>query len=224
LKEQIAQHRYPASGRAGASIQQRRASLPARQTRQPVPQVDDGEDDDDIYPKRPPTSAIRYTRQPEVYTQGNRRLVVHREPPPKKRRFHWLFFVGLAMFIMIFGWIIFSALANWWQVKQNDWTYGNPRTFQTDQAVGINDSSQTPSHFIAINLHGDVFVIDLEGGNPTKAQSIPIIGLSSDRDGDPVTISFQDVNGDGKLDMLVHVAGFTIILLNNGKTFIAQHQ
>lgn len=128
------------------------------------------------------------------------------------------------MFIMVFGWILFGALGNWWQAKQNDWTYGNPRTFQTDQAVGINDSLQTPSHFIAINLHGDVFVLDIEGGNPTKAQSIPIIGLSSGLDGDPVTISFQDVNGDGKPDMLVHVAGFTIILLNNGKTFIAQHQ
>jgi hypothetical protein len=135
-----------------------------------------------------------------------------------------MFFVGLAMFIMVVGWVIFGALSNWWQDKQNDWTYGNPRTFQTDQAVGINDSPQTPSHFIAMNLNGDVFVLDIEGGNPTKAQSIPVIGLSSDQDGDPVTISFQDVNGDRKPDMLVHVASFTIVFLNTGKTFVGQHQ
>jgi hypothetical protein len=185
------------------------------------------EEDEEEYPAetRPGTSAIRYTdtRGNQVIRQGNRKIVVHREPP-KKRRAHWMFFVGLAMFIMVFGWIAFGALANWWQDKQNDWTYGNPRTFQIDQAVGINDPTQMPSHFIAMNLHGDVFVIDIEGGNPTKAQSIPIIGLSSDHEGDPVTISFQDVNGDGKLDMIVHVAGFTIVFLNNGKTFIAQHQ
>jgi hypothetical protein len=124
---------------------------------------------------------------------------------------------------MVFGWVAFGALANWWQEKQNDWTYGNPRTFQIDQAVGINDSPANPSHFIAMNLRGTVFVIDLEGGDPTKAQSLPIIGLSQDQQNDPVTISFQDVNGDGKPDMLVHVAGFTIVLLNTGKTFQGKH-
>src|SRR2546430_15388266 len=50
------------------------------------PQVyDDEEDDDDIYPQRPPTSTRRYLQpRQEVYTDGNRNIVVHREPPPKK--------------------------------------------------------------------------------------------------------------------------------------------
>lgn len=125
---------------------------------------------------------------------------------------------------MVFGWIAFGVVANWWQDKQNDWTYGIPRTFQMDQVVGINDSTSNPSHFIAMNLRGSIFIIDIEGGNPAKAQSIPVIGLSVDQENDPVTISFQDVNGDGKLDMLVHVAGFSIVFLNTGKTFVGQHQ
>lgn len=183
--------------------------------------------EEEEYPQetRPGTSTIRYTdtRGNQVIRQGNRQIVIHRELPRKKRRVHWMLFVGIVLFVMVFGWVAFGALANWWQDKQNDWTYGNPRTFQVDQAVGINDSPANPSHFIAMNLRGTVFVIDLEGGDPTKAQSLPIIGLPQDQQNDPVTISFEDVNGDGKPDMLVHVAGFTIVLLNTGRTFQGKH-
>src|SRR2546423_5251500 len=114
--------------------------------------------DDDISSQRPPTSSRRFIqprqvrsgneRTQEVYTDGNRKIVVHRQPPPKKQRSHWMVFVGIALFVMVFGWVAFGALANWWQDKQNDWTYGNPRTFQMDQAVGIHDSPANPSHFI----------------------------------------------------------------------------
>ncbi len=196
LREQLGhQYRQETSDRTGVFIQRRRASAiqnTSRTTqdrsRQAIqPQQYDEEDDDVIYDQRPHTSARRYIQAPEVYTQGNRRIVVHREPLPK-RRVHWMVFVGIALFIMVLGWVAFGALANWWQDKQNDWTYGNPRTFQMDQAVGINDSPANPSHFIAMNL-----------------------------------LSFDDVNGDGKPDMLVHVAGFTIVLLNNGKTFVGKH-
>jgi hypothetical protein len=37
----------------------------------------------------------------------------------------------------------------------------------------------------------------------------------------PVTLSFLDVNGDGKPDMLVHVADQTLIFTNNGTKFVA---
>src|SRR2546421_2380398 len=133
------------------------------------PQVYDEEDDDDIYPQRPPTSTRRYLQpRQEVYTDGHRKIVVHREPPPQKRRVHWMFFVGLAMAVMVVGYVLLSTFGAWWQTKQDDLTYGNPRTFQTDQSVGINDSPANPSHFIAMNLRGTVFVIFFEGGNPTK--------------------------------------------------------
>src|SRR6266567_6345357 len=42
----------------------------------------------------------------------------------ERTRFHWLVFVGLAMFIMIIGWLTFSALSSWWSVQQDDWHYG----------------------------------------------------------------------------------------------------
>src|SRR5450759_1344455 len=42
----------------------------------------------------------------------------------RRARFHWLVFVGIAMFVMILGWIAFNALSNWWQITQDDWHYG----------------------------------------------------------------------------------------------------
>src|SRR5437868_12181949 len=84
---------------------------------------------------------------------------------PRRIRFHWLIFVGVAAIIMIIGWIAFSALASWWQVTQDDWHYGRPRTFQIDAVVGHNDSAANPSHFIALNLNRHIQIIEIPGGD-----------------------------------------------------------
>src|SRR5260370_21968578 len=70
------------------------------------------------------------------------------------------------------------SLGSWWQHVQDDWTYGMPRTYQTDAVVGHNhDSSGHPSHFIAINLHGQVDVVELPSGDPAKLRlfHVPIL-------------------------------------------------
>ena len=84
----------------------------------------------------------------------------------QKTRFHPLVFFGIGLFIMIIGWLSFSALSNWWSGKVNDWTYGVPRTYQTDAVVGHGDSAAHPSHFITINLNGKIEVIEIPGGDP----------------------------------------------------------
>lgn len=130
------------------------------------------EESDSYYPKRMPSSARRYTTTDghEIIQQGNKRIVIHKEPPPKpKRRFHWLSFVGLALFTMIVGWIAFTLLTSWWQAKQIDWKYGFPRTFQVDQFVGHADSSNHPNHFIAVNVAGTIEVVEL---NTTRRMTI----------------------------------------------------
>lgn len=137
-----------------------------------------------------------------------------------RRRFHWLFFVGLAMFTMLIGWVLFTTVANWWQITQDDWHYGRPRTYQVDQVVGHNDSPSSPSHFIAINLRGQVEVIEFPGGDATKAKIYlgPHL-IGSGQDLAPVTLTFQDVNGDGKIDMIINVQGSHFIFLNTGTEF-----
>ncbi len=212
MKEQIAFNDIP-----------RRAT--AYQTaRQPAVQAEyEVEEDDSYYSQRMPTSTRRYDRaqDQEVITQGNRRIVIHRAPPPQeKRHMHWLVWIGLGMLVMIAGWILFSSASTWWTNQQNTWAYGLPRTYQTDQVVGHADSVAHPSHFIALNLNGHIDVIELPGGDATHARIYTgpeLFGVDAMLT--PVTFSFKDVNGDGKPDLLLHVQDQTIVFLNDGNQF-----
>jgi hypothetical protein len=148
------------------------------------------------------------------------------EPRPQSRRggylhVHWLVYVGLSMFIMLLGWVALSTLGTWWQSAQDDWHYGRPRTYQADAVVGHNnDSASNPSHFIAINLNRHILIIELPAGDASKAKiySGPIL-LGQGQDLTPVTLSFKDVNGDGKPDMLVWVADSHFVFINDGGGF-----
>lgn len=180
----------------------------------------DVEEDASYYPQRMPTSTRRYTTTQghQVIEQGNKRIVIHKEPPPKpKHKFHWMTFVGLAFLVMIVGWVAFTLLTNWWQAKQLDWKYGNPRTFQVDQFVGHADSSAHPNHFIAVNDNGMIEVVELNVN--ARNDHIYVITTTSGAS-IPVSVSFADVNHDGKVDMLVTIGNsYTVILLNNGTEF-----
>ncbi len=133
---------------------------------------------------------------------------------------HWLLFVGLAMLIMVTGWVVFSAAATWWQVTKDDWRYGRPRTFQTDFVVGHNDSAANPSHFIALNLNRRIEIIEFPGGDPTKAKIFLGPTLIGDgQDLAAVTLTFKDVNGDGKPDMVVNVEDSHFVFINDNGTF-----
>lgn len=163
-------------------------------------------DDDTQLPARiTPRSAIRYRPSQE-------------QVKPRKR-VHWLVFVGLAMFIMIFGWIAFNAVGQWWQGVLNNIDYGTPRTYQTDENVGHNGRI---SHFIVLNNQGEIHVIELQRGHPEASKIYTITILPVDQAYLPATITFQDINGDGKEDALVHVGNTEIPLYNNGTGFQSQ--
>ena len=134
--------------------------------------------------------------------------------------FHWLFFVGLAMLVMLLGWVLLSSLLNWWQVWQDDLHYGRPRTFQVDAVVGHNDSEGNPSHFVAINLRRQVEIIEFPGGDSSKAKIYigPVL-IGEDQDLAVVTLSFKDVNGDGKPDMIVNVQNSHFVFINENGSF-----
>jgi hypothetical protein len=134
--------------------------------------------------------------------------------------FHWLVFVGLAMLTMVVGWVLLTMFANWWQITQDNWHYGYPRTYQVDEVVGQNDSTAHPSHFMAINLNSHVEVIEFPGGDPSKAKVYvgpTLIGPNANLA--PVTLTFKDVNGDGKLDMIVNVQGSHLVFINDSGQF-----
>jgi hypothetical protein len=206
------------------------------------------EEDERYYTTRQPTSARRYTTSADdhVIRQGNRKFVIHdeyppvrqrrlqppqdheEEPEPKPRRhMHFLVWIGAALFIMLFGWIALSALGSWWQAKQDDWTYGiSPRTYQTDAVVGHNDSPGSPTHFIALNNKGQIIILELPGNDASKARSYSITTITNNDGNPPVRVSFQDLNKDGKPDMLIEIGDpgsvVTIILFNNGTEFVSK--
>jgi hypothetical protein len=183
----------------------------------------DLEEDEEYYSQRPHTSSVRYTQPREqVIQRGNRRIVIHNEPPPRKN-FHWSVFLGLGMILALSLWIAGSYVIAWWSNHQLDSIYGNPRTYQTDQVVGHADSTDHPTHFIAVNLNSRITIIEIPGGDNSHARIYSGPTLYSDNGNlTPVTLEFKDVNGDGKVDMLVHIGDQQIIYLNDGSQFKPQ--
>lgn len=161
------------------------------------------------------STPARASRNRTIETQQHQSLYSRRP-----HGFYWLFFVGIAFLTMVLGYVSFNAFGSWWQIHQDDGTYGRPRTFQVDAVVGHDDSFQHPSHFIAMNLNRHVLVIEVPGGDVSK--SIIYYGptlLGDGQDLTPVTLTFQDMNGDGRPDMVIHILDQTIVFLNNGSKF-----
>jgi hypothetical protein len=158
------------------------------------------------------TTARRLDRNPlETRQLRNRRFDAGR----------LLIVVGVALLIMLLGWLALSWLGTWWTTQTNDWTYGRPRTFQTDAVVGHHDSPGHPSHFLALNLNRHVLVIELPGGDPSKAIMYTGPTLVGDgQDLTPVTLSFTDVNGDSKPDMEIRILDQVIVFRNTGSKFV----
>jgi hypothetical protein len=186
--------------------------------------------DDDQRQAVAPKSALRFTDEygNEVLRQGNRQLVFHKMKQP--HRLHWLFFIGIGMaiaLVLFFGW---QWIATSIQTNNMNSTYGMPRTYQIDAVVGHGDSAVHPSHFIFQNLAGHIIVIELPGGNIKNAHIYggPTI-YTANAAQVPVTGRFEDVNGDGRPDMILSIGTGTatvqtITWLNNGSLFVPQSQ
>ena len=210
---------------------QQRNSIPPRRSvtqsqliarRQPPPE--DIEEDYPDDPPRMPSSARRYydTRGNQVIEQGNRRLVIHDAPPPHKQK-HWLLPLGIGMLSMVILFFGINWAGNWWNNHQLDTQYGMPRTWQTDEVVGHSDSPDHPTHFIFLNLNSHVLIIEIPGGDSSKAQIYSAGQIySADSASTPITGTFEDVNGDGKVDMVVHIGDQRVVFINNGTQFKPQ--
>ncbi len=131
-------------------------------------------------------------------------------------RAHPLLYLGVGMLVMLTLWTLLTGVVNWAGTTLDDIHYGRPRTFQTDAFVGHNEAVGTPSHFIAINLHGRIEVVEMPGGDPSKARIY--LGPQLYGAGDelvPVTLRFADVNGDHQPDMIIRFQGSQIVFIND---------
>lgn len=100
-------------------------------------------------------------------------------------------------------------------------TYGTPRTFQMDAVVGHHDGPGKPSHFVVINTNGLIEVMEFPGGDSAHERTYIGPRLSGTHAGQaPVNLSFIDVTGNGRLDMVIQAQGNQFVLLNDGEKFV----
>lgn len=166
-----------------------------------------------------PSQPYRNPRRPQVSSAAHQNA---------KRRVHWLLFVGIGMLAMLAVWVLGSSLLAWVSYEHDNIVYGMPRTYQTDAVVGHGgDSPQHPSHFIAVNLNRQVIIVEFMAGNPARSIDyvVPYYILGSGGNLTPVTLSFRDVTGNGKLDMIVDIhlspQDQTFVFVNDGTKFRA---
>jgi len=198
--------------------------LPVRRaSRVRQPQADDDaveQDDSDTAKEHSGNTTARKARRvPTMPT------TLPHTPRPKqttrpRARLRPLFFLGVGMLATLALIAILSIVTTWFATTLDDLRYGWPRTFQIDAYVGHNESPGTPSHFLAVNLHGRIEVIELPGGDASRARIY--IGpqlYGSDADLIPVTLSFIDVNGDHKPDMIITFQGTRVVFINDQGEF-----
>ncbi len=203
----------------GSPQPHRRRPAPPLQARLPQPRVRQTQDD----PEYQPQSRRHQPVPMQDETWDHEDIPRRREgqgPRHRPRPWHWVLYLGLGMLAMLALWYLVLTLLSWWRVSQDDLHYGRPRTFQCDAVVGHHDSTERPSHFIALNLNRQVEIIEFPGGDPAKAKIYlgpPLVGPGQDLA--PVTLTFRDVNGDGKPDMLVDIEGSEVVFINDGGAF-----
>jgi hypothetical protein len=178
-------------------------------------------DEEEEYHSRPTTrignSARRYDLAPYA-KRGERRT----EELTRQGK-HPLFYIGICLVIMVAFLSAYTLIPQAYQKWQDERIYGYPRTSQTDANVGHGGTE----HFLALNNHGTIEVVEIPGyPSPANQTRLYIIVRLTSQGADlvPATLSFPDINGDGKPDMQVEVLDGSNpslwILFNNGTTFV----
>ena len=178
-----------------------------------LPRLDEEDENPDAWTTRTRTSAIKrtgYYDSPKKTKRVRQRTVDH---------YTLMIVLGLALIVMIVGWFVFTLVANGWTNTTEDWKYGNPRTYQTDQFVGQGDSPDHPDHFIVVNTHGQVIVIQL---NPQYPELNHIYGITTASDPKtPVSLLFRPTGSTWAMYVVVGDTNpYSVEYVSNGKQFV----
>jgi len=171
---------------------------------------------------RPVPSDVATEEPPRIprasRTQPTSKLPERRRRTPSRLPL-WLLPVGLGMLLMLVIVIAGSGLLGWVQTSWDDLHYGRPRTFQMDAFVG-HETGRVPSHFIALNLQGQIEIIELPGGDATHARMYigpRIYGPGADLV--PVRLRFVDSAQPHHPDMLILFQNTQVVFHNVNGTF-----
>jgi hypothetical protein len=124
------------------------------------------------------------------------------------------------LLLLVLGYLLLTPVLAWGHRRLDDLRYGFPRATQLDGFVGHGEVSGEPTHLIALNLHGQISVLEIPGGDPAKVQAIAgpyLVGV----DGQYVVprLSLADANGDGQADLLLQVREEIVVYINENGTF-----
>ncbi len=167
----------------------------------------------------------------DVYVPTRRRSLSQSQPEPPApapapkqpfllQKHPWgSFLVGMALCLILF---LFGrqVVIPFVTATSDQWHYGDARLSQLDADVGHGGTS----HFIASYYHGHIVVIELLLSHPQENQVYLLSGFSDLSTPPVLTLGVQDLNGDGKPDLIIKIEGTALqaVLFNAGKTFQAQ--
>ena len=174
----------------------------------------------DETPQVRPTVA-RASRPPQRPQEAVPPFVCIRETTLSKKKLHLssaLAPLVSGMLVALLAVLLGQALLAWCATTWDDLHYGRPRTFQMDAFVG-HEPAHTPSHFLVLNLHGHIEILELQGGDPTHTKVYlgpQIAGIGADLV--PVTVQFVPSQHPQHPDMLIVFQGTQLRFynVNNG--------
>ncbi|HEU4324443.1 MAG TPA: hypothetical protein VFS21_14915 [Roseiflexaceae bacterium] len=131
----------------------------------------------------------------------------------------WMTALAYAL-LLILGYLLLTPVFAWGQRRIDDLRYGYPRSTQVSGFVGHDEHSGLPTQLIALNLRGQVSIVELPGSDAQKVRSLPgpyLVGA----DGPYVApqLSLADMNADGSLDLLLQVREEVVVYVNDQGAF-----
>jgi hypothetical protein len=124
------------------------------------------------------------------------------------------------LLLLILGYLLLSQVVGWGQRRLDDLRYGFPRATQVDGFVGHGEEGGQPTHLMALNLHGQISVLELPGGDAAAVRAIEgpyLFGADS-----PYVVphlGLEDLTGDGQADLLLQVREEVVMYVNENGLF-----
>jgi hypothetical protein len=146
-------------------------------------------------------------------------LVVPARRSARRLQLAWVSLaVGMVLAVLLV-WVA-GILLHWAGQVADDLHYGRPRTTNADHRVGHEASGSAQlTHFIALNLDGQVYILELPGGHQTDARLL--VGpklVGADAALVPVTLDF--VGDAAHPDLLIVAGEIEVRFHNTGTTFV----
>jgi hypothetical protein len=164
--------------------------------------------------------ASRGRQKPALYTTNDQSIPVPSSGRTPKVSRTWLIYLALGMLCAFLLLWIGQILFNWITTLSDDLHYGRPRTTHVDHFVG-HETGNTPSHFVAMNLNGQIYVVEMSGGNPNTTHVLVgphLVGSGSDLA--VVSLSFP---GDPQHpDLLISAAGVQVRFQNTSNGYVPE--